>query len=110
PAGAAGLVSCPSGVTIGGSEACPGTWAMNGAAGATTGGGPATRWIGGSDRHAPVGAIGASAAAIVTAPPPSGASEAARPAEPAGPPPADVLRPNGHGRRTGLTPPRTGAG
>ncbi len=115
PAGAAALDSCPSGVRIGGSGACPGTSARNGAAGATTGGGPDERWIGGSVRQAPVGGIGA--AAPGTEPPvvsPAGSTPDGVP-EPASPerldaPSSDVLRPNGHGRRTGLTPPRTGAG
>ncbi len=105
PAGALGLESWPSGVTIGGSGACPGTPARNGAAGATTGGGPAVRWIGGSVRQAPVGATGASARVDE----PAGAADVPPAADPEVDPAPDVLRPNGHGRRTGLTPPRTGA-
>ena len=88
----------------------PDTSARNGVAGATSGGGadgpldgrqraPRRRW--------PARVRGA-----------AGRSEAARPVtRRRGRPPAcregcpsdGVLRPNGHGRRTGLTPPRTGA-
>jgi hypothetical protein len=105
PGGALALDSWPSGLTTGGSGVCPGTPARNKSAGATTGGGPAVRWIGGSVRQAPVGRIGVSAGAEAAA----GALRPASPAEPVDAPSVDVLRPNGHGRRTGLRPPRTGA-
>ena len=113
PAGALGLDSWPSGVTIGGSGAWPGTSARNGAAGATTGGGPDERWIGGSVRHAPVGRIGAAAGdddAPTDAEPAPGAPPPASAPEPEDAPRSLSLRPNGHGRRTGLTPPRSDAG
>ena len=118
PAGALGLDSWPSGVTIGGSAAWPGTSARNGAAGATTGGGPDERWIGGSVRHAPVGRIGASAGdddAPADDAPADGEAAPGAPLPASAPEPEDAprslsLRPNGHGRRTGLTPPRSDAG
>ncbi len=101
PGGAVGPVSWPSGCTIGGSGWWPGTWSRNGAAGATSGGSPTVRWIGGSDAQAPVGAAGCVG---------EGADGAAGPSGATGEGPSDgVLRPNGHGRRTGVTPPRTGA-
>ena len=113
PAGALGLDSWPSGVTIGGSPAWPGTSARNGAAGATTGGGPDERWIGGNVRHAPVGRIGTSAGdddAPTDGQPATGTPAPASATEPEDAPRSLSLRPNGHGRRTGLTPPRSAAG
>jgi hypothetical protein len=111
PVGPLGPASWPSGVTIGGSGTCPGTSARNVDAGATTGGGPDVRWIGGSRRHAPVAGLGAGpGAGTGAAASPADAPEPASPSGPEDAPSADVLRPNGHGRRTGLTPPRSGAG
>jgi len=94
PDGASGVTSCPSWPTIGGSGRAPGTSARNDPAGATTGGSPLTRWIGGSDDHAPVG--GASV---------GGAGEAVAPGVGSGSAGAASERPNGHGRRT-VTPPQ----
>ncbi|HYO43134.1 MAG TPA: hypothetical protein VES19_08055 [Candidatus Limnocylindrales bacterium] len=107
PAGAAGPVSWPSGVTIGGRGWWPGTASRNAAAGATTGGAPVVRWMGGSRAHAPVGAArpgpelaGATEPGADVAGPSGAASEGLS---------DGVRRPNGHGRRTGVTPPLTGA-
>ena len=81
PDGASGVTSCPSWPTIGGSGRAPGTSARNDPAGATTGGSPLTRWIGGSDDHAPVGGASVGGAGETglrvsapdrPAPPPSG--------------------------------------
>ena len=94
PDGASGVTSCPSWPTIGGSGRAPGTSARNDPAGATTGGSPLTRWIGGSDDHAPVG--GASV---------GGAREAVASGVGSGSAGAASERPNGHGRRT-VTPPQ----
>jgi hypothetical protein len=94
PDGASGVTSCPSWPTIGGSGRAPGTSARNEPAGATTGGSPLTRWIGGSDDHAPVG--GASV---------GGAREAVASGVGSGSAGAASERPNGHGRRT-VTPPQ----
>ncbi len=105
PAGASTPVSWPSVPTIGGSGRCPGTASRNGPAGATTGGGAMVRWIAGSVAQAPVGGPGRSPADGTIA-----GSLAAGPSGVTGEGPSDgVLRPNGQGRRTGLTPPRTGA-
>ena len=95
PDGASGVTSCPSWPTIGGSGRAPGTSARNDAAGATTGGSPLTRWIGGSDDHAPVG--GASV---------GGAGETVASVVGSGSAGAASERPNGHGRRT-VTPPQS---
>lgn len=105
PAGAAGPVSWPSACTIGGRGWCPDTCSRNAAAGATTGGPPIVRWIGGSCAQACVGAAGPVDMVV-----PSEAADDAGPSGASGEGPSDgVLRPKGHGRRTGVTPPRTGA-
>ena len=109
PGGAAAPVSCPNGCTIGGSGRWPGTSARNGVDGATSGAAETVRWMGGSLAQAPVAGAGAGAAALSETGPtgdaPSPASSCSREACPSD----GVLRPNGQGRRTGLTPPRTGA-
>jgi hypothetical protein len=110
PGGADGPASWPSGVTMGGSGRWPETSWRNGAAGATSGGAPTVRWIAGSEAQAPVGGATALAPLVVAA----GVVDARAPTPPSsgcveGGPSGDVLRPKGQGRRTGLTPPRTGA-
>jgi hypothetical protein len=83
---------------MGGSGCAPGTSARNVRAGATTGGSPVTRWMGGSDDQAPVGRAT-----------PAGAGAAPEETDPSfgsGWAGAASERPNGHGRRT-LTPPQT---
>jgi hypothetical protein len=103
PAGAIGETSWPSGSTIGGSGWAPGTASRNVVAGATSGGSPTARWIGGRAAQAPVGrATGGDTAAptdTVSGPPPARSGSAAG---------SSVERLNGHGRRT-VTPPQTGA-
>ncbi len=106
PTGAEAPVSWPSGVTIGGSGWWPGTASRNRSEGATRGGPLSVRWMGGSWAQAPVGAASSDTEC-------TGAAEPAASAGPSGAasegPSDGVLRPNGHGRRTGVTPPRTGA-
>jgi hypothetical protein len=109
PGGADGPVSCPSGCTIGGSGRCPGTSARNGAAGATKGGAPVVRWMGGSVAQAPVAGASEAATGASWAAPTGEAPSRASSGMWEGCPSDGVLRPNGQGRRTGLTPPRTGA-
>jgi hypothetical protein len=96
PAGASGVTSCPSGSTIAGSGRAPGTSARNGRDGATTGTAPTVRWIAGRRAHAPVGGAssgaGAAAGASLDVAPPGATSAVDGPSE--------LLRPNGHGRRT----------
>ena len=100
PAGASDVTSWPSWPTIGGNGRAPGTSARNVRAGATTGGAPVTRWIGGKVDHAPVGRASRDTGAA------AGADEGTPASFDSGEAGAASERPNGHGRRT-LTPPQT---
>jgi hypothetical protein len=104
PGGAVGPTSWPSGWSTGGRGWWPGTASRKGSDGATSGADPVARSIGGNEAQAPV-AGAPDAAGVADSDGPS-----AGPAGMSGEGPSDgVLRPNGQGRRTGLTPPRTGA-
>ncbi len=108
PDGAIGLTSCPSASTIGGSGRAPGTPARNVEAGATTGGSPIDRWMGGREVQAPVGGAWSRSAGPASARPSGAPGRSATLGPPSASAAGSVSRLNGHGSRT-VSRPRRGA-